>query len=60
MKLHEHPNFWPWACGLATIAAMTLGLVADGVADTLAAFLLAIPTLVVFRKLAPARKRHDA
>lgn len=55
MKLHERDNFWPWACGLITTAAMTLGLMADGIADTIAAILLVVPSVVVCRKLFLAR-----
>jgi hypothetical protein len=58
MKLHERANFWPWACGLITTAAMTLGLAADGTADTVAAILLVVPSVVVIRRLiAPAGRR---
>ncbi|MCC6143005.1 MAG: hypothetical protein IT368_04260 [Candidatus Hydrogenedentes bacterium] len=55
MKLHQHDNFWPWACALITTAAMTLGLMADGIADTVAAILLCVPVAVVFRKMRPSR-----
>ena len=60
MKLRERSNFWPWTCGLITTAAMTLGLAADGLADTIAAILLVVPAIVVFRKLFPARDRQGA
>ena len=60
MKVHERANFWPWACGLITTAAMILGLMADGIADTLAAILLVVPSVVVCRKLFPSRDRHGA
>lgn len=60
MKLHERANFWPWVCGLIITAAMTLGLMADGIADTLAAMLLVVPVVVVFRRLVTSRGRHGA
>jgi hypothetical protein len=60
MKLHERANFWPWACGLITTAAMTLGLAADDIADTIAAILLVVPAIVVFRRLVASRDRHGA
>jgi hypothetical protein len=51
LNLHEHASFWPWTCALAITAAMSLGLMADGIVDTLAALLLCLPVVVVFRKM---------
>jgi len=60
MKLHERANFWPWVCGLIITAAMTLGLMADGIADTIAAMLLVVPSAVVIRRLVATRNRQGA
>lgn len=58
MKITQRPDFWPWVCGLVTLVAMTLGLVADGVADLIAALLLCIPPAVVLWGLVQARRNN--
>lgn len=59
MKFLERSDFWPWVCGLVTLLAMTLGLLADGIADVFAALLLCIPPAVVVRALYRSRDRED-
>lgn len=59
MKFIQRSDFWPWVCGLVTVLAMTLGLVADGVADLIAALLLCIPPAVVVWGLLRSRDRED-
>ena len=58
MEMTRHVNFWPWTCGLTVTAAMTCGLAADGFADTLAAILLVVPSVVVTRHLIASNKRR--
>ena len=41
----------PWRCALLITVAMALGLLADGIADGVAAVLLLVPSVIVFRRL---------
>ncbi len=44
-------DYAPWVCAVVIVAAMTLGLLADGLADGVAAILLLVPSVLVFRHL---------
>ncbi len=41
----------PWTCAVVIAFAITLGLLADGMADGIAAILLLVPSVLVFRHL---------
>lgn len=44
-------EYMPWVCAALILAAMTLGLLADGLADGIAAILLLVPSALVFRHI---------
>ena len=44
-------EYGPWLCAVVITAAITLGLLADGFADGVAAILLLVPSVLVFRHL---------